>query len=126
MFTDLINKNFITGLFPNSWKCARVTFLFKGGNFVGNYRPVSLLPQPSNIIERIVHNKLVAFFDKNKILDPNQGGFRKGHSTINTISNLTNDIFNGNTGKLTMSCFIEMAKAFDTVNHSIYVKNCVN
>ena len=53
-------------------------------------------------------------------MDPNQGGFRKGHSTINTISKLTNEIFKGiNQRELTTACFIDMAKPFDTVNHDI-------
>ena len=102
-----------------------VTPLFKGGNrqFVGNYRPVSLLPLPSKFIEKIVHKNLSKCFEENNILDPMQGGFRKGHSTINTISNLTNDIFYGmNNRDLTTACFIDMAKAFDTVNHGILCK----
>ena len=124
-FTQLINKSFHLGIVPDLWKCAKVSPLFKGGdrNFVTNFRPVSLLPLPSKIIEKIVHNRMTVFFDENDILDPNQGGFRKKHSTIDTIAHLTNDIFNGiNSGKLTMSCFIDMAKAFDTVNHVILCK----
>ena len=70
-----------------------------------------------------MHNRLSEFFETNNILDEKQGGFRKGHSTINTIANLTNDIFNGiNNGLMTTSCFIDMAKAFDTVNHNILCK----
>ena len=121
-FTTLINKSFEVGLFPDAWKCAKVTPLFKGGNrnIVGNYRPVSLLPLPLKIIEKIVHGRLSNFFELRNILDPNQGGFRKGHSTINTISKLTNEIFKGmNQRELTTACFIDMAKAFDTVNHDI-------
>ena len=96
-FAHLINKSLTSGLFPKSWKYAKVTPLFKGGlrHNVGNYRPVSLLPLPSKIIEKIVHIRLMAFFENNNILDQNQRGFRKGHSTINTIAKLTDDIFNG-------------------------------
>ena len=121
-FTMLINKSLSLGLFPHAWKYAKVCPLFKGGNrnLVGNYRPVSLLPIPSKIIEKIVHDRLSRFFEENEVLDPNQGGFRKGHSTINTISKLTHDIFEGiNNGIITTTCFIDMAKAFDTVNHKI-------
>ena len=124
-FTLLLNKSFVSGIFPEAWKCAKVTPLYKGGDrhTVGNYRPVSLLPLPSKIIEKIVHNRLSVFFYDNNILDPKQGGFRKGHSTIDTIANFTNDVFSGNNnGVLTTACFIDMAKAFDTVNHEILCK----
>ena len=115
----------MSGIFPEAWKCAKVTPLYKGGDrhTVGHYRPVSLLPLPSKIIEKIVHNRLSVFFYDNNVLDPKQGGFRKGHSTIETIANFTNDVFNGiNNGVLTTACFIDMAKAFDTVNHEILCK----
>ena len=59
-FTFLINKSLSLGKFPETWKYAKVTPLFKGGkqDIVENYRPVSLLPLPSKIIEQIVHNRL--------------------------------------------------------------------
>ena len=107
-FTHVMNNSLTKGIFPRKWKYGKVTPLFKGGNRngVGNYRPVSLLPLSSKIIEKIDHNRLLSFLEENNILDPNQGGFRKGHSTVNTISKLTNDIFEGiNNGDLTTSCF---------------------
>ena len=121
-FTHLINCSFTTGIFPRNWKIANVVPLFKGGNrnFVGNYRPVSLLQLSSKIIERIVHNGISTYMENNQYLDDKQGGFRKKHSTIGTIANLTNDISNGiNNRDITLTCFIDMAKAFDTVNHKI-------
>ena len=55
-------------------------------------------------------------------IDVKQGGFRKNHSTINTVSYFTNDIFNGiNEGNLTIATYIDMAKAFDTGNHEILI-----
>ena len=87
--------------------------------------PVSLLP-PTKIIEKIVHCRISDFIETNQLLDANQGGFRKKQSTINTIPKLTNDIFSGiNERDLTSACFIDMAKAFDTVNHKILLKNCL-
>ena len=93
---SLINRSFDSGIFPNQWKLAKVITLYKGGNRhdVGSYRPVSLLPLPSKIIEKIVHIRLSSHLENNDLLDSKQGGFRKNHSTIDTVSKLTNDLFN--------------------------------
>ena len=123
--TSLLNRSFDSGIFPNQWKLAKVIPLYKGGNRhdVGNYRPVSLLPLPSKIIEKIVHTRLSSHLEINKLLDSKQGGFRKNHSTIDTVSKLTNYLFNGiNCREVTLACFIDMAKAFDTVNHDILIQ----
>ena len=121
----LINNVFRIGIFPDVWKLATVIPLFKGGNAknVANFRPVSLLPLPSKIIEKIIHNRISNHLEAFGLLDDKQGGFRKNHSTINTIAKLTGDIFEGiNNRNMTVACFIDMAKAFDTVNHNILCK----
>ena len=111
-----------TGIFPSDWKCATIIPLKKvpNTNSVNELRPISLLPLPSKIFEKIIHNRLIDHLETNDYLDPHQGGFRKNNSTINTTAKFTNDIFNAiNTRDLTMATFVDMAKAFDTVNHKI-------
>ena len=120
--TFLFNCSLREGIFPDVWKAAKVVPIFKGGDSeeVGNYRPVSLLPLPGKILEKIVHKRFSMFLEENKFLTKNQGGFRKGFSTISTIADLTDDIFdNINIGQVTTAAFIDLQKAFDTVNLSI-------
>ena len=116
---DVILKK---GIFPSEWKYASIIPLKKvaNTNSVSDLRPISLLPLPSKILEKIIHNRLIEYLEANEYLDPNQGGFRKNNSTINTTAKFTNDIFNAiNYRHLTLATFIDMAKAFDTVNHKI-------
>ena len=112
-------------IFPKAWKMGTIVPLFKSGkkDDVSNYRPVSLLPVPGKILEKIVHSHLVAFFENNNLLCERQGGFRKDHSTLGSIADFTTDIFNAiNSKDLTVATFFDLKKAFDTVDHSILIK----
>ena len=75
----LFNLSFSLRVFPDCWKRANIIQLVKGGDKtnVSNYRPVSLLPLPVKIIEKIEHAKLTAFLEHNEVILDNQGGFRK-------------------------------------------------
>ena len=79
----IINQLFLTGIFPDRLKLAKVLPLFKKGdqNSVDNYRPISLLPAISKIFERIVFCQLYDYFDSNDLFYISQYGFRRAHST---------------------------------------------
>ena len=120
----MLQKSIDSCIFPNEWKIANIIPLQKGGDksSVSNLRPVSLLPLPSKILERVIHDRVMFHIERNNLLEINQGGFRKNHSTMSTIAKFTNDLFTGiNNNKSTIACFIDLAKAFDTVNHKILI-----
>ena len=93
--TTIINASFESCKCPDTWKIANVVPLQKEGNkqLVTNLRPVSLLPVPSKIIERIVHKKIFEHLQNYDLLCKEQGGFREGHSTVSTASFFVNEIY---------------------------------
>ena len=119
--TCIINKSLATGIVPDDWKCARVTPLFKGGKRceLDNYRPISVLPAASKLLERAVNTQLCTFLTEHSLLSPYQCGFRKNHSTEAMAIALTDYIRLGiDQGLLIGAVFLDLPKAFDTVDHT--------
>ena len=81
--TFLINKSLSLGIFPNVWKTANIIPIHKTGpkEDVNNYRPISILPTVSKIMEKWIHLKFMNYLNDNKLLHEKQSGFRAGHST---------------------------------------------
>ena len=116
------NLSFSIGNCPDAWKLAKITTRHKGGqkNQINNYRPISLLPLPGKLKEKIFHNRISSYLEENKLLNPEQNGFRPNHSTKDTVAKFTDDIAtNINDNNCTIATFIDFRKAFDTVNHQI-------
>ena len=119
---DIINKSLLTGVVPREWKKARVVPIFKSGDIssLNNYRPISILPIVSKIIERAVHQQLSEFLDQNQLLHPNQSGFRPKHSTATALAKLVNQwSLNIDNKDISGVAFIDLRKAFDTVDHEL-------
>ena len=122
--TELCNLSILQSKFPDGCKQAKLKPLFKKGSKDDpkNYRPISLLPQLSKIIEKTIHNQVQKYLDEKKILYRYQSGFRAHHSTDTCLSYLNDKILKGFEAKMfTSMILIDLQKAFDTIDHEIFL-----
>ena len=121
----IFNNSLKEGVFPDLMKKAKVRPLYKCDNpqICDNYRPISLLPVLSKVLEKIVYRRLTGHLESNDILYKAQFGFRSNHSTHDAIETFIGNCIEGLDRDLKCLCvFIDLKKAFDTVNHRIILR----
>ena len=118
----MINLSFKTGVVPTDWKEAKVVPVLKSGprSQVDNYRPISILPTLSKILEKLFHKQLMNHLERNGLLFNYQFGFRAKRSTEQAVIYFLDHIRReADKGRLTGALFIDLSKTFDTISHSI-------
>ena len=122
---ELFNESLMTGIFPETMKIAEVVPLYKGKSKheVENYRPISLLLTISKLLEKIVYKRVYNFLISSNQLYESQYGFRKNHACEHGIGEFISEVVkNRQMGKITAGIFLDLSKAFDTLEHSVIFK----
>ena len=118
---SLINRCLANSRFPSAEKCSKVIPVYKSEerSFLDNYRPISILPVLSKVFERVVHQQLYTYLEENNLLSKNQFGFRTSSSTQHAVTKFSDSIRqNMDKGLMTGAIFIDLRRAFDTVDHA--------
>lgn len=121
---DIFNLSIQTCIVPSDWKLAKVIPIHKGDvkDNSNNYRPISVLPSVAKIFEKIVYDQLFQYVTKNDLLSKCQSGFRPLHSTTTALIDATTEWLNNmDQGRLNSVVYLDLAKAFDTVDHDILI-----
>ena len=122
--THLFNECIATGVYPDEWKIAVVTPIFKKGDDgdPNNYRPISIIPVVSKLFEKILAKQLLHFFETNYFTKA-QFGFRSGQSTTKAILELLSSVKKSfEDSEYCVASFLDLSKAFDSVSHPILVR----
>ena len=120
---SLFSRIILTCKWPRLWKCAFVTPIHKkeSRNNIENYRPISLLPRLSLVLEKLIFDFL--YLRLRYKLNSRQHGFRRGHSTITQLIIYLDELYsNFDDNVEQVLIYLDFAKAFDTVNHAILLE----
>jgi hypothetical protein len=118
----IFNLSFSTGLHPDLLKISKATPVYKKGSrlLVSNYRPISLLSNINKILEKLMFSRLYKFLEDYKCIYALQFGFRAKHSTNQALIDITENVKSALDNKMhACGIFVDLQKAFDTVNHKI-------
>ena len=117
---NFFNKFIIDGIFPDKLKIGRISPIYKNENdeLFENYRPISTLPIFGKIFEKVIYKRMYNFLTSQGIINENQFGFRKCHSTSHALNFSVNYVENAlKSNKHVLGIFIDLSKAFDTLDH---------
>ena len=123
--TIIFNRSLSTGVFPCEWKIARVIPIYKSGpKFnMDNYRPISIISVIAKTMEKLAHNQIYSYLQSANILTNSQHGFRPVHSTVRALLKMSNQWYqNMDEGLINGVVFLDLKKAFDTVDQNILLK----
>ena len=121
-FTDIINTSFKFNKFPERYKKAIVKPIPKITNPLSSsdYRPISLLPAFSKIIEKVAAKQMIEYLRNTGFLDNLQSAYKQAHSTTTALLNVTDDIYEAlENSELTFLVLLDYSKAFDCANHRL-------
>ena len=120
--SSIFNACYESGYFPAVLKCAKIILLHKSGSrhITNNYRPISLLFTVSKVFEKLLYVRLEKFLRRNNVITKQQFGFRQSYSTDMAVADLYSMLQrNNDDGYFTCCQFLDLSKAFVTVNHDI-------
>ncbi|CAG9134498.1 unnamed protein product [Plutella xylostella] len=120
--TNLINYSLLCSSFPSLWKKAFILPLPKVPNptSLSQFRPISILPFLSKVLERLVFEQLSSYLSNNQLLNPFQSGFRPGHSTVTALIKVTDDIrHNIDHQQVTVLALLDFSNAFNSVDFEL-------